>query len=341
MLLRRFTGYSSDVALMNELLKIEHSLEVWRVNAFTTTPFTGNPAGVVPDADGLSDQLMLAIAGELNDISETVFISRPDAENADVRFRFFTSATEVDLCGHATISALFALAWSNRISGADETKVIRAQTKAGVLRVGLRFEDGKPVSASMEQLAPQTQPAPGADLVPGILGLPTSALSDQLHIGCASSGLWACFVPLKEVSLLEKIQVDSGRIEQIWPENPEFTGVYPFAFVDQNTTQGRFFSPPKYGILEDPVTGTASGALGAFLTAQDRMPKSGELRARQGFEMGRGGMVKVSCNSNGKMNIQGQAVAIMRGEITAGGVQKNPGNIPASRIEMATPLISD
>ena len=103
--LRRFTGHSSDAALMNELLKIEHSLEVWRVNAFTTTPFTGNPAGVVPDADGLSDQLMLAIAGELNDISETVFICQPDAENADVRFRFFTSATEVDLCGHATLAS--------------------------------------------------------------------------------------------------------------------------------------------------------------------------------------------------------------------------------------------
>jgi len=301
---------------MNESLLIDHAIEVWRVNAFTTTRFTGNPAGVVPDADALSDQLMLAIAAELNDISETVFICQPDAENADLQFRFFTSTTEVDLCGHATISALFTLAWSNRISGANETKIIRAQTKAGVLKLGLRFTDGKPVYASMEQLVPQTQPAPGADLVPGILGLPRSTLSDELQIGCASSGLWACFVPLKEVSLLENIQIDSNRIEQIWPENPEFTGVYPFAFVAQSTTQGRFFSPPKYGIFEDPVTGTASGALGAFLMAQDYMPKRGQLLARQGFEMGRGGEVKVSCNSNGKMNIQGQAVAVMRGEIT-------------------------
>lgn len=301
---------------MNESLMIDHPIEVWRVNAFTTTPFTGNPAGVVPDADGLSDQLMLAIAGELNDISETVFICQPDAENADVRLRYFTSTTEVDLCGHATISALFTLAWSNRISGADETKIIRAQTKVGILEVGIRFANDKAVWASMEQLAPHTQPAPGADLVPGILGLPVSAFSDQLQIGCASSGLWACFVPLRELSFLEKIQIDSDRIEQIWQENPEFTGVYPFAFVDQSTTQGRFFSPPKFGISEDPVTGTASGALGAFLMAQGHMPKSGELWARQGFEMGRGGVVKVSCNSNGRMNIQGQAVAVMRGEMT-------------------------
>ena len=293
------------------------SIEAWRVNAFTTTPFTGNPAGVVPDADGLSDQLMLAIAGELNDISETVFICRPNVANADIRLRFFTSAMEVDLCGHATISALFTLAWSNRISGVNETKTIRAQTEAGVLEVGLQFVDAKPAWASMEQLVPQTRLVPGADLVPDILGLPASALSDQLQIGCASSGLWACFVPLKEVALLEKVRIDRVRIEQIWPENPEFTGVYPFAFVDQSTTQGRFFSPPKYGIFEDPVTGTAAGALGAFLMAQGHMPKRGELWARQGFEMGRGGVVKVSCNANGKMNIQGQAVAVIRGEVTA------------------------
>jgi len=301
---------------MNELLIVDQPIEVWRVNAFTTTRFAGNPAGVVPDADGLSDQLMLAIAGELNDISETVFICRPDAQNADVQLRYFTSKTEVDLCGHATISALFTLAWLNRISGVNETKIIRAQTKVGVLELGLQFAEGKPTWASMEQLVPQIQPAPGADLVPDILGLPASALSDQLQIGCASSGLWACFVPLKEVSYLEKIQIDSDGIQQIWQENPEFTGVYPFAFVDQSTTQGRFFSPPKYGIFEDPVTGTASGALGAYLMAQGRMPKSGELVARQGFEMGRGGVVKVSCNSNGKMSIQGQAVAVIRGEIT-------------------------
>lgn len=301
---------------MNESLMTEHSIDVWRVNAFTTTPFTGNPAGVVPDADGLSDQLMLAIAGELNDISETVFISRPDVGDADVRLRYFTSSMEVDLCGHATISALFTLGWLNRISGTNETKIIRAQTEVGVLELGLQFADGKPVWATMEQLVPQTQPAPGAELVPGILGLPTSALSDQLQIGCASTGLWACFVPVREVSVLEKIRIDSDRIEQIWKENPEFSGVYPFAFVDQSTTQGRFFPPPKYGIVEDPVTGTACGALGAFLIAQGRMAKTGELRARQGFEMRRGGMVKVSCNSNGKMKIRGQAVAVLRGSIT-------------------------
>jgi PhzF family phenazine biosynthesis protein len=293
-------------------------IPVWRVNAFTTTPFTGNPAGVVPDGDGLSEELMLAIARELNDVSETVFICQPQTEAADVRFRFFTKTTEVDLCGHATISAMFTMAWLNRIKEENAPAVIRAETKVGVLELGMRFENGKPAWASMEQLVPQLHEAPGADHVPDILGLPASALSDRFEIGCASSGLWACFVPLKDLSCLQKVRINSARIEQIWPENPEFSGVYPFVLVDEYTTQGRFFSPPKYGIFEDPVTGTACGALGAYLMAKGCLPADGELLARQGVEMGRRGQVKVRRNANGKMLIQGQAVAVLRGEMLPG-----------------------
>lgn len=293
----------------------DRPIDIWRVNAFTDQKFTGNPAGVVPDADGLSYQLMLAIAGELNDISETVFICRPEGEDADIRLRFFTSSTEVDLCGHATVSAVFTLAWLGRIKGENDTLTLRAQTRVGVLELDVNFVDGKPAWVSMEQLAPEIHIAPAAHLAPEILGLPKSALSDTVAIGCASSGLWACFVPLKSASDLEKIQIDSDRIEALWPDNPDLTGIYPFAFINHNTTQGRFFVPPKYGIFEDPVTGTACGALGAYLLAQGKMPPGGTLYARQGFEMGRGGTVKVSRNANGKMTIQGQAVLIFRGKI--------------------------
>ncbi len=299
----------------HKALKAGHGIDVWRVNAFTTQRFTGNPAGVVPNGDGLPDQLMLAIAGELNDVSETVFICRPDVADADVRLRFFTTTTEVDLCGHATISALFTLGWLKRIGGDNETRTLRAQTAVGVLELSLQFVNGKPAWAGMEQLVPQLHEAPGAALAPDILGLPASALSGQFVTACASTGLWACFVPLKDVSLLPDIHIKRDQIVELWPENPDFTGVYPFAFVDAKTTQGRFFSPPEFGIVEDPVTGTACGALGGFLMAQGGIPKSGELTARQGFEMGRGGMVRVRCNSNGKMQIKGQAVSVLRGEM--------------------------
>jgi len=297
---------------------LDKTIPVWRVNAFTTTPFAGNPAGVVPDADGLSDQLMLAIAGELNDVSETVFICPPETKEADLRLRYFTTTTEVDLCGHATISAMFTLAWLNRIKAKDGAATLRAETRAGVLELGMQFVDGQPAWASMEQHAPQVHAAPGADRAADILGLPASALSDRLQIGCASTGLWACFVPLRDLSFLQQVRIDRDNIEQIWPDNPAFTGIYPFVSIGHNTTQGRFFSPPKYGIVEDPVTGTACGALGAFLMAQGHLPENAELTARQGFEMGRGGQVKVRLGAKGNMLIKGQAVAVLRGEMTTG-----------------------
>jgi len=297
----------------------QHPVSVWRVNAFTREPFTGNPAGVVPDADGLSNTLMQSIAAEVNDISETVFICRPEDPGADIKLRYFTSTTEVDLCGHATVSALFTLGWLHRVSGDNEMRTVRAETAVGVLELGLEFVDGQPAWASMEQLAPQMHETPGAGLAADVLGLPAGALSDDLPIQCASSGLWACFVPLRNLSWLQEVAIDSERIAQLWPENSELTGVYPFVLIDdqptQCTTQGRFFSPPRYGILEDPVTGTACGALGAYLLANGRMNEDMELIARQGFEMGRGGSVRVSRNTNGKMRIRGQAVPVIEGKL--------------------------
>jgi len=291
------------------------AIEVWRVNAFTETPFKGNPAGVVPNADGLSESLMQAIAAEVNDISETVFICRPEVENADIKLRYFTSTTEVDLCGHATISALFTLFWTGAITGDSETKTVRAQTKVGVLELGLTFNNGELSWASMEQLHPEVAPAPGAHLAAGILGLPQEAIAMSPGIGCCSTGLWACFVPLTDVSQLARIQIKRDRIEDLWADNPDFTGIYPFAFVDPGTTQGRFFSPPKFGIVEDPATGTACGALGGYLIANHLMPADGTLFARQGVEMGRKGVVKVTRASNGRMQISGQAVAVFRGHV--------------------------
>ena len=296
----------------------QRPVEIWRVNAFTDTPFTGNPAGVVPQAAGLSDALMQSIATEVNDISETVFILPPEAEGADLRLRFFTSTTEVDLCGHATISALFVLHWRGDINGHDETRIIRAQTRVGVLELGLTFEDGRLLYATMEQLAPEVAPATGARRAAEVLGVAPSAIAPQPEIACCSSGLWVCFVPFNEVAQLAQINLRRELIDQLWPENPDLVGVYAFAFIDPQTTQGRFFSPARYGILEDPVTGTASGALGGYLIANQQMPASGVLLARQGVEMGRPGWVQVRRNANGKMSISGRAVAIIKGHVLLG-----------------------
>lgn len=293
------------------------AIEIWRVNAFTTRPFTGNPAGVVPAADGLPDELMQSIARELNDISETAFVLPPQQPENDIRLRYFTATTEVDLCGHATISALYTLHWRGDIAGTDGTRTLRAETRVGTLELGLEFRHGRLQSATMEQLEPQFAAATAAHRAHEVLGLPPEAIATQPPIACCSTGIWVCYVPLADVSQLARIKLRRELIEALWPENPDLAGVYAFAFTGPNATQARFFVPEKYGILEDPVTGTASGGLGGYLIANGLLPPDAPLRARQGVEMGRPGEVQVRRNANGRMQISGQAVAVYRGQLLA------------------------
>ena len=295
------------------MLQLNEGREIWRVNAFTRHPFAGNPAGVVPEGEGLSDAQMQSIASELNDVSETVFILPANTGDADLRLRFFTSTTEVDLCGHATIAALFTLAWTGRITGMDETRNIRAETPVGVLELGLEFAGGQLTWATMEQLAPKLAPAPGAERAAEVLGLVPEQLATGLEIGCCSTGIWVCYVPLADLAALGAVRIQPDLIQALWPDNDELCGVYAFAFHNNQTTQGRFFSPPQYGIFEDPVTGTASGGLGAYLMDRGCIAPDAELIAHQGVEMGRAGRVRVRRNENGHMAISGQAAPIFRG----------------------------
>jgi len=291
------------------------------MNAFTGTPFTGNPCGVVPEADTLLDDEMQRIAPELNSVSETVFICTPQDKSADLRLRYFTSSMEVDLCGHATISALFVLAESGRLKGEDGEQTVRAETRVGVLELGMNFEKRTLQSASMVQLAPKIADPGVPERIPDVLGIGPEMIRKDLSAGCCSTGIWACYVPLTDPDALRTVSVRNELIGNIWPENPDLAGIYPFVITDDRSapeilhTQGRFFSPPQYGIVEDPVTGTACGALGGWLIRQGILAENGILHAVQGVEMGRPGEVLVQRVGNGAMRISGRAVTVLKGKI--------------------------
>lgn len=297
---------------MTELIE---GREVWLVNSFTEQPFAGNPAGVVLDADGLSEREMQLIAAEVNNVSETAFILRPETEGADFRLRYFTSTVEVDLCGHATVAALFTLAWTGRYTSIDETRIVRAETRVGILELGMEFSGGKLARATMEQLVPEFALAPGAARAAEVLGLAEEQLASAPDIGCCSTGIWVCYVPLVDLQALAAVNIQPDLIETLWPENASFAGVYAFTFRDKQTTQGRFFSLPQYGIFEDPVTGTASGGLGAYLMDKRCIDQDAELTAHQGVEMGRAGKVVVHRNKNGHMAISGRATPLFCGRL--------------------------
>jgi len=99
------------------------------VDAFTDEPLSGNVAGVVPDAEGLSDEEMGRVAAEVG-ASETAFVLEGEGD-ADERVRYFTPTTEVDLCGHATIASYAALFAEDAIDAGDRT----VRTNVGDLRI--------------------------------------------------------------------------------------------------------------------------------------------------------------------------------------------------------------
>ncbi|AGB15554.1 phenazine biosynthesis protein PhzF family [Halovivax ruber XH-70] len=229
------------------------------VDAFTDEPLAGNPAGVVFEADELVDEQRQAIANELS-VSETAFASESD--DADYRLQYFTPTQEVDLCGHATIGTLVAAHETGRLEPGTAT----IETNVGVLDVDIE-PDG---TAWMTQDAPTIREVDlGYDRVAEALGVEVAALEGvgaDLPLAVSSTGLPFLMVPITYLQDVGGADPDMAEIETLADEF-DATGIYLFTFdalEADSTVHGRMFAPGA-GVPEDPVTGTASGAVGAYL----------------------------------------------------------------------------
>lgn len=258
------------------------------VDAFTDEPLSGNAAGVIPDAEGLTDAQMQAIARELA-VSETAFVHSSAA--ADRRIRYFTPTQEVDLCGHATIASHAHLHAEGSIEPGSHT----LETNVGVLEIELEA-DG---TVWMDQDRPTIEPIEADyDEFARALGLDRRALTetaDYLPIARASSGLPFLMVPVDFLGSLLDIDPAFEAIERLSEEH-DAAGIYAFTFdtLDGDSTlHARAFAPGA-GVPEDPVTGTASGACGAYLYEVGALETDDEtLRFEQGHAIDRGGLVLV------------------------------------------------
>src|SRR5690242_4774969 len=122
----------------------------YTLDVFTTTRFEGNPLAVFTDGDGLSDDLMQAIAREMN-LSETVFVQKPTDDQALARLRIFTTQAELKLAGHPVIGTWFLLAELGVVPAQEGGVHVMQETGAGVLPVEIRFKDGRPHRVTMTQ----------------------------------------------------------------------------------------------------------------------------------------------------------------------------------------------
>ena len=293
--------------------------ELWLVDAFTEVAFTGNPAGVVPDADNLTDAQMQAIASEVH-ASETAFLLRPTRSDADLRVRFFTPACEVDLCGHATIGSICATALEGRLPHLATPGKVRLETNVGVLPVCVRIDGGRPF-AEMTQTPPAFR---DVDLPIGELeawlGVDTADIDPDWPAGLAYTGMWDLFVPIRTRIAMAKMQPDLAALARFNRSlGVASTHVYTTECVDaKHDFHARDFSP-AVGISEDPATGTATGALTALLHHHGRIAAGQTYRFEQGYEIGRDSVIHSRIDvSSGKPRVYvgGTARISMRGQLS-------------------------
>ncbi len=285
-----------------------HTVRVLQVDAFAAEPLAGNPAGIVPNADDLTEEQMQAIARELA-VSETAFLR--ESSDADRRIRYFSPTQEVDLCGHATIGSFVHLSDEGLAPGTTTL-----ETNVGVLEIDID-PDG---TVWMTQAEPSIREVDcGYETVATALGVNQEALegaSADLPLAVTSTGVPFLAVPITYLSDLGEAEPDMRAIETL-TESVEATGVYCFTFdtlAADSTLHGRMFAPGA-GVPEDPVTGTASGAVGAYLDRYGAFdPTPEEMRFEQGHYVDRSGVVQVRVG-DGAVRVGGRGVVALDGTL--------------------------
>lgn len=294
---------------------------LYQVDAFTVTPLTGNPAGVVLTADGMTDAEMLAVARELNN-SETAFVLPADATDHDVRVRFFTPTTEVPTCGHATVATHYARAVEYGLPSGPLVQ----KTGSGLLQRVEIHRDGSRIRIGMHQGAAIFGPELDSGQVDRLLralGVDARDLAGTGPVQVVSTGHSKVLVELRDRAIVDGLRPDPAGLTALSAEvgsNGFF--VFTRATGDPGVlTWARMFAP-AIGIAEDPVTGNGHGPLGAYLVHHGIVPApNGHLTftGRQGSAMKRPGNVQVSVQtqSNNALlaSIAGNATTAFRAEL--------------------------
>lgn len=295
---------------------------IYQVDAFTDIPFGGNPAGVVPDATGLTDHQMQCIAREMN-LSETAFVIKTQGETADFQVRFFTPAQEVALCGHATIGAFFVLAKKGYIEGTHGVKIVNQKTGAGILPVEIYFEKEEVAYIYMTQSNPEyKQTLKNLEELAKVMGIPIEDIGlNKLDIlpQIISTGLSDIIMPVKSLRALKKIQPDWNGLAA-FSNHMGVIGVHAFSLETEeigSTLSCRNFAPGA-GINEEAATGTSNGALGAYLIKNSifDLNKERVLICEQGYYMDRPSKIQVKlegCKEDFVVKVGGKAVITLEG----------------------------
>lgn len=309
------------------MLPERRTLKFYQADVFTLQPFGGNPVAVVPDAEGLTDDELQQIAREMN-LSETVFVFPPTDKAAVVRLRIFTPTQEIPFAGHPVLGTFFILAELGLIRAKEPVTRVLQECNIGLFPVELHSKDGQVVRVVMSQPKPEFLGAieETEDLykVASALGLAKYAITEaKWPIEVVSTGLPVLIVPVRTLTAVRSIRPDASAIADVCRRFGA-NGIMVFTTVTVEpyaTVHTRMFAP-SIGILEDPATGSASGALGAYLV-QNGVVEVGpttEIIAEQGYEMDRPSRILVQVQSDDdviqEVKVGGHCVMVIEGTLT-------------------------
>jgi len=267
------------------MLEVKEPIPIYQVDAFSAGPYTGNPAAVCLLDKPADTGWMQAVGAEMN-LSETAFLW-PEGEA--YRLRWFSPLREVDLCGHATLASAHVL-WESGVVG--ESTAVRFQTRSGEL-VASRVDDWIELDFPATPAA-VTEPPPGLLAALGV---------DPLFVGKSEQQDY--LVEVESEAQVRSLDPDFRRLATVKARG---TIVTARANGDEHHFVSRFFVP-RYGIDEDPVTGSAHCALAPYWSA-----KLG-LEELVGYQAStRGGIVRARLVGD-RVILSGQAVTVFRGEL--------------------------
>jgi trans-2,3-dihydro-3-hydroxyanthranilate isomerase len=287
------------------------------VDVFATGPLTGNPLSLVPDADGLDEAQMRAIAREFNQ-SETTFLLRPSLPEATVRLRSFTPAgAEVGGAGHNALGAWLWLEAAGRLASAAAGRGLRQEIAGQVLPVEVARGAGRPALVWMDQSPPHFGDVAGDRArLAACLGLDERDLLEQ-DAQVVSTGAGHLLVPAGNRGAVDRAAADPARLVPALREvGAEGCYLYSPDPVDAAgaVAYARFFNPAM-GITEDPATGTAAGPLAARLVATGRVPDESTVVIEQGYALGRPSRITVSVFGQ-RVRIGGSGLVVAEGTLT-------------------------
>ncbi|WP_405016470.1 PhzF family phenazine biosynthesis protein [Kitasatospora sp. NBC_00070] len=280
----------------------DNAPEVLRYAAFTADPAGGNPAGVVLDATGLDAAAQLAIAAGLG-YSETAFLTRGSSDRS-FAVRYFSPLTEVPFCGHATVAAAVALA--DRIGPGE----LLFETAAGSVPVSVTAGPDA-LEATLTSVEPHVLPVPAADVAEALalLGWSATDLDAALPPRIAYAGARHLVLAAATRSRLADLAYDFDGLARFMTDRDLVT--LQLVWRESDTVFHVRNPFPVGGVVEDPATGAAAAAFGAYLRDLGATTPDAVLTLHQGHDLGRPGRLRVELRTGDpRIRVSGAAVPI-------------------------------